>query len=108
MEDCIFCKFANKEIPKEFIYEDEDFMVFPDIHPIKPVHLLVIPKKHIADFLELEPAMADKMTRIIQQMVKEHHLSDNGYRLVVNGGGAQEVHHLHLHITGPWGKAAAL
>ncbi len=106
--DCIFCKIASKEIPKQFTYQDEDIMVFPDIKAIKPVHLLIMPKKHVPDFLDAEPVLFEKMARVIQQMVRKEDLQDRGYRLIVNGGGAQIVDHLHIHLTGPWGKADTL
>lgn len=106
--DCIFCKIVKKEIPKEFIYEDEDIMVFPDIKPIKSVHLLIMPKKHVPDFLDAEPVLFEKLARVVQQMVRKEGLQDKGYRLIVNGGGAQIVDHLHIHLTGPWGKAVQM
>lgn len=109
MNDCIFCKIANKEIPKEFTYQDEDVMVFPDINPVRPIHLLVVPKKHLADFLDLSEAFLwKKIKDIIQKMIKKHNLSDAGYRLVVNGGGAQIIDHLHIHIMGPVAKATKM
>ncbi len=109
MVDCIFCKIRDRKIPKEFTYEDEDVMVFPDIHPIKPVHLLVIPKKHIPDFLNIqEEGLMEKIKTVAQQMIKEQKLEDKGYRLVINGGGGQVVPHLHVHVIGPTGKEAAL
>jgi len=102
---CIFCKIRDREIPKEFIYEDEDVMVFPDIHPVKPIHLLIIPKKHIPDFLSLkENNLWQKMKDLAQKLVREKDLSDKGYRLAINGGGFQIVEHLHLHLMGPMGK----
>lgn len=102
--DCIFCKIRDREIPKEFTYEDEDVMVFPDINPLKPIHLLVMPKKHIKDFLDLkDPTILEKVKNVIQKMIKEQKLEDKGYRLVVNGGGAQIVDHLHVHLVGPLG-----
>ncbi len=104
MQDCIFCKIRDREIPKEFTYEDEDVMVFPDIHPLKPVHLLIVSKKHIEDFLVLnDDSVLEKMKKISQMMVKEKQLEDKGYRLVINGGGAQIIDHLHIHLTGPVG-----
>jgi histidine triad (HIT) family protein len=109
MDGCIFCKIRDREIPKEFTYEDEDIMVFPDIHPLKPVHLLIIPKKHIEDFLHIEDeTIMDKVRVVAQKMVKEQGLEDKGYRIVVNGGGGQLVPHLHFHLIGPTGKAAAI
>ena len=109
MDNCIFCKIANKEIPKEFTYEDTELMVFPDIHPIKPVHLLVVPKQHIPTLMELENNdLNNKIHKLIKEMVFQHGLDDKGFRIVINGGGAQAVDHLHFQITGPWGHAADL
>lgn len=102
MSGCVFCKIANKEIPKEFTYEDGDVMVFPDIHPVKPVHLLIVPKKHIAEFLKLEENdVLLKLKEIIQKMINEQRLEDKGYQIVINGGGLQIVDHLHIHLKGP-------
>lgn len=104
MPDCIFCKIKDGEIKKEFIYQDDALMVFPDINPIKPTHLLIVPKIHVADFSELEDeSLKVKLFDTIQKMVKEQGLGDKGYRLVVNGGGAQHVDHLHFHLLGPMG-----
>ena len=103
--DCIFCKIRDGIIPKEFTYEDESIMVFPDINPVAPVHLLIMPKKHIVDFLYLEDAkLWEKIKTIIQKMIREQKIEDKGYRLVVNGGGAQIIDHLHIHLMGPVGK----
>ena len=107
--DCIFCKIANKEIPKDFIYEDSEIMVFDDIHPIKKVHILTMPKKHISDLLNLEEEkLLTKLMFKIKDLVKKYNLEDNGYRLVVNGGGAQEIDHLHIHLMGPMGRAIGM
>jgi len=103
--DCIFCKIANKEIPKEFVYEDEDVMVFSDIKPIKPVHILIMPKKHVPELLDADPVLFEKLGLVMQLMVRKEGLENKGYRIIVNGGGAQIVNHLHLHLTGPWAKA---
>src|SRR3989344_2268075 len=103
--DCIFCKIANKEIPKEFVYEDEDAMVFSDIKPIKPVHILIMPKKHVPELLDADPVLFEKLGLVMQLMVRKEGLENKGYRIIVNGGGPQIVNHLHLHLTGPWAKA---
>lgn len=109
MKGCIFCKIRDREIPKEFTYEDRDFMVFPDINPIKPIHLLIVPKRHIEDFLEFgDPALWTKFYVLINKMIKEQKLEDKGYRLVVNGGGAQIIKHFHIHLVGPLGREAKL
>lgn len=108
MKDCIFCKIRDKVIPKEFTYEDEDIMVFPDIRPVKPIHLLIVPKKHIEDLLMInDKGLMMKLTKTIQIMVKKFELENKGYRVGINGGGAQLINHLHVHLLGPMGKAAA-
>ena len=100
--ECIFCKIRDREIPKEFTYEDKDLMVFPDIHPIKPIHLLVVPKEHIEDFLELNDVrLLSGIKNMIDKMVKDNKLDKKGYRISVNGGGAQVINHLHFHVLGP-------
>lgn len=109
MDNCIFCKIRDKEIAKEFTYQDESVMVFPDIAPSKPIHLLIIPKKHIKELLEVnEPAVFGRVGQVINQMIVKFNLQDKGYRVTVNGGGAQVVDHLHFHLMGPMGKAAKM
>src|SRR5581483_9492102 len=106
MEDCIFCKIARHEMPKEFTYEDEEIMVFPDIHPIKPTHLLIVPKKHFTDLLALnEEVLWNKIREVAQHMVRQFNLTETGFRLSNNGGGAQIINHFHMHLMGPMGKA---
>lgn len=104
MTTCVFCKIRDRQIPKEFIFEDEDVMVFPDIHPIKPIHLLIVLKKHVKDFLDLEPKDLEKISTTIKQIIKERKLENKGYRLAINGGGAQIIDHLHVHLMSPFGK----
>lgn len=109
MKDCIFCKIAKHDIPKDFTYEDDEVMAFRDINPIKEIHILVMPKKHIGDFLDIEyEGLMDKLKIIAQKIIKEQKLENRGYRIVINGGGAQIIDHLHLHIIGPLGKAAEM
>lgn len=109
MENCIFCKIRDGIIKKEFTYQDEDVMVFPDIHPLKPIHLLIIPKKHIKDFLDFkDDSLSGKLRKIIQEMIKKQNLENKGYRVVINGGGAQVVEHLHIHLLGPLGSAVEI
>lgn len=107
--DCIFCKIVNKQLEAKILYEDEDVIVFPDINPIKPVHLLIIPKQHIADFIEVgDTALFSKIFTVVQNMVAREGLKDKGFRIVINGGGAQLVPHLHIHLVGPLGKNASV
>lgn len=109
MNDCIFCRIARREVPKEFTYEDEDIMVFPDINPVKPIHLLIIPKKHIPELHALDnPALFEKIGFVILRMIVKMELQNKGYRVVINGGGAQIVDHLHIHLMGPIAKTATL
>ncbi len=105
MKSCVFCKIASHEIAKEFDYEDKDVMVFPDLNPAKDLHFLVVPKKHLKDFMELtDPKLMAKVFGIIQKTIKKKGLDKKGFKLLLNGGGAQIIDHLHIHITGPWGK----
>lgn len=105
MENCVFCKIRDRVIPKVFTYEDDEVMVFPDINPVAPLHLLIMPKEHIADFLDLKNSeLWDKLRIITQKMIKEQKIQDKGYRLVVNGGGAQIIDHLHIHLLGEIGQ----
>lgn len=102
MNDCIFCKIAKKEIPKDFKYEDEDILAFEDINPIAPIHLVIIPKKHIEDFLEFNDEKIQlAIINAIKKLIEKTGLKTQGYRIVVNGGGAQDVFHLHFHLYGP-------
>lgn len=109
MSDCIFCKIAKHEMPKDFTYESKEVMAFPDIHPLRPIHLLVVPKKHIGDFIDMQDnQVCQEMRKVIQKLVRENKLTDRGYRLVINGGGAQIIDHLHIHILGPIGQKEAM
>ena len=102
---CIFCDIRDKKIPKEFVYEDEAVMVFPDIHPMSPIHWLIIPKKHVLEFVFIEDGtMHEKLFGVVKKMIKKAKLQDKGYRIVINGGGLQEVDHLHIHLRGPIAK----
>ena len=105
MEPCIFCKIVKGEIPCNKVYEDEEILAFNDIHPLAPVHILVIPKKHIVSLNEIEADDAMLLGNIllkIKQIAKEQGIAEKGYRVVSNcgGDGGQEVKHLHFHILG--------
>ncbi|MBI2195498.1 MAG: HIT domain-containing protein [Candidatus Levybacteria bacterium] len=109
MKNCIFCKIAKGEIPKKFGYQDKDIMVFDDINPLAPIHILIVPKKHIKDFNNMDDSRIwNKMRGVAQVMVAKKGIKNKGYRVVINGGGAQIIDHLHLHITGPLGKSAKM
>lgn len=98
---CIFCQIVKKEIPSNILYEEEEAIVFPDIHPKASVHLLVVPKKHIPDFFNLaDEKIKESLFRTVRRIIEKMGLEKKGYRLVVNGGGAQLIEHLHIHILG--------
>jgi histidine triad (HIT) family protein len=109
--NCIFCKIIAGQIPAKKVYEDEHILGFRDIHPWAPVHILLIPKLHIASMVELQPEHAELMGRmavLAPRLMKELGVS-NGFRTVINTGadGGQEVYHLHMHVMGgprPWAK----
>jgi histidine triad (HIT) family protein len=103
--DCIFCKIIGGEIASNIIYRDKDVVIFPDINPVAPVHLLVVPVKHIAslaDMEEVDAALVGKMVAAANKVAKEQGLAKNGYRLTINCGahGGQLVQHLHIHLMG--------
>ena len=94
-EKCIFCKIATKEIPADFIYETDNFVVFPDIHPSAPVHNLIVPKKHYSSFLEVPDELWSEV-KSIAGFLKEK-FEHNGFRLGVNYGEAALISHMHVH-----------
>ena len=103
--DCIFCKIAAGEIPGEILYQDDEVIAFPDINPVTPTHLLVVPKKHIPTLAHLsadEMPLIGHMVIIANQLAREHGIAESGYRLVINCGkeGGQVVPHLHMHLLG--------
>lgn len=103
MSDCIFCKIAKRQIPKEFTFETKDMMVFPDIHPLAPIHLLVVPKKHVEEFTKIgkdDKEIWEELIKIIRELIKKYKLEKKGYRIVTNGGGAQLIDHFHIHLMG--------
>ncbi len=107
VEDCIFCKIVNRQIPSEFLYEDDDCVVIRDIKPHAPVHLLILPKRHIRSVNDLEQQdsqLVGRMFLVAKQMAKEHGVNESGYRVGFNveKGGGQVIFHLHLHLFGGW------
>lgn len=106
-EDCIFCKIINNEIPTEFLYEDEQLVVFKDINPLAPIHLLLVPKKHIRSINDLDDSDTTIVSDLImtaKAMAEKMSVNKSGYRIFFNveKGGGQEVFHLHLHLIGGW------
>jgi histidine triad (HIT) family protein len=107
--NCIFCRIVSGQIPAKKVHEDDELLVFHDIHPWAPVHVLVVPKQHVASLAEVGPehdALLGRMLGLAPRLMKQLGV-DNGFRVVVNTGadGGQEVHHLHMHVMGgprPW------
>ena len=104
MEDCIFCKIIDGKIPCNKLFEDEDILAFHDIHPVAPVHFMVIPKLHIDSLAHVAPGhqmLLGKMLALGSKLAVEQGCGD-GWRTVINTGrvGRQEVYHLHIHIIG--------
>lgn len=104
METCIFCKIAARQIPTKLLEDNDDFVVFNDIHPKAPIHLLVVPKQHIPSLNDLNPEHSDLIANLMLQLknIANKHGLENGYRTVINtgAGGGQEIYHLHIHLTG--------
>ena len=105
MTDCIFCKIIAGEIPADVVLENDDVLVFRDLNPQAPTHLLAIPKKHIATINDIQPEDAELVGKLFlaaKQMAADEGLSEEGYRVVMNCGEAagQAVFHIHLHILG--------
>ena len=103
MEDCIFCKIIKGEIPSNKVYEDDDVLAFYDINPAAPIHILVIPKKHIdciAHLQQEDELLIGKIYGVINKIAEEKGFKEQGFRVIVNSGenGGQEVMHLHFHI----------
>jgi histidine triad (HIT) family protein len=109
--NCLFCKIVAGQIPSKKVHEDEDILAFHDIHPWAPVHVLIIPKRHITSMVDVsmdDQALLGKMMGISPKLMADLGVT-NGYRHVINTGrdGLQEVMHLHLHVMGgprPWLK----
>ncbi|MGR9099586.1 MAG: histidine triad nucleotide-binding protein [Gammaproteobacteria bacterium] len=103
MAECLFCKMVSGEIKPDVVYEDEEILAFRDINPQAPVHILAIPKVHVATLNELEDErLGGKLLRTVADLARKEGLSDDGYRAVINCNkqGGQEVYHLHLHLLG--------
>lgn len=105
MNDCIFCKIVNKDIHSEIVYEDEEIVAFKDINPVAPIHILVIPKKHISSLTELKETDRDligKIYIVINKIARENNIDEKGFRVIANCGenGGQVVNHIHFHLIG--------
>ena len=103
--DCIFCKIAKHEVPAKVVYEDEQVIAFNDANPQAPIHLLIIPKKHIPSIMEIteeDGKILGKIALVAQELARKNNIDNKGFRLVINTGdeGGQTVNHLHIHLLG--------
>ncbi|MBI5207661.1 MAG: histidine triad nucleotide-binding protein [Candidatus Firestonebacteria bacterium] len=105
MENCIFCKIINKKIPGKIVYEDNEILAFEDVNPQAPVHILVIPKKHISTILDItldDSEIIYKIHKIINELAQRTGCAEKGFRIVTNCNmdGGQAVYHIHFHLLG--------
>jgi histidine triad (HIT) family protein len=107
MESCVFCRIIKGESPAEILYQDELVVVFKDVKPHAPIHLLIVPRKHIRSLNDLADEEKDVISEMIfraREMARQLSISESGYRLVFNveRGGGQIIFHLHMHLLGGW------
>jgi histidine triad (HIT) family protein len=105
MEDCIFCKIINKEIPASIVLEDDKMIAFNDINPQAPIHILLIPKEHFATLNDIPEEKKNILSHLLlkaRQIAQEKGIAEKGYRIVLNTerDSGQEVFHIHLHLLG--------
>jgi histidine triad (HIT) family protein len=103
--DCIFCQIASGKIPSDIVYQDKEILAFRDINPKAPVHILIIPKRHIPSLNQLKEAdllVVSRMVAVASKLAKDEGIDKKGYRLAINCGkeGGQLVPHLHMHLLG--------
>ena len=102
-DDCLFCRIVRKEIPAKLVAEDEHSVAFRDITPQAPVHILIVPREHVASLNEAtDPAMLGRLSLMAADLARREGISESGYRTVVNTNAAagQTVFHVHLHLLG--------
>ena len=103
MEDCVFCKIIKRDIPSNIVYEDDRVIAFYDVNPAAPIHILVVPKKHIETLLDVSEQDGDLISyiyKIINKIAKDEGFADKGFRVIANCGedSGQEVKHIHFHV----------
>ncbi len=103
--DCVFCQIVAGKIPADIIYQDKEIIAFRDIHPQTPVHVLIVPRKHIPSLAQLadsDVCLVGEMARVANEVARREGIFEAGYRVVVNvgKGGGQVVLHLHMHLLG--------
>lgn len=105
MQDCIFCKIVKKEIPSQMVYEDDKVIAFKDINPLAPVHILIVPKEHLTNALEINEenaALVGHIQLVANKLARESGIANKGFRVVtnINEEGGQVIFHLHYHLIG--------
>jgi histidine triad (HIT) family protein len=105
VSDCLFCKIATGKIPSQTVFEDDDLVAFEDINPHAPVHVLVIPRRHIRTLNDLTPeddVLMGRLVRAAARVAKDRRVADSGYRTVLNcnAHAGQSVWHVHMHVLG--------
>lgn len=106
-KECAFCQIVRGEKPAEIVFQNESVVVFKDIRPHAPVHLLIVPRKHIRslnDLSDQDQPLLSEMIGVARDVVRENGISNSGYRIVFNveRGGGQVIFHLHMHLLGGW------
>lgn len=105
MSDCLFCGIVDGKVKANFVYQDDSIVAFKDIAPKAPVHMLIIPRRHlvsVSDITEADRALIGQIFQVAARLAREQGIADSGYRVVVNSGAdaGQSVYHLHYHLLG--------
>lgn len=105
MTNCVFCGIVNGTEPGDILYQDESVTAFRDIHPVAPVHVLIVPNKHIStanDLTAADGALVGQMFTVARKLAAQEGIADSGYRLILNTNydGGQVIYHMHLHLIG--------
>jgi len=103
--DCLFCKIIAGKIPAEIVYRDEDVLAFKDVKPAAPVHILIVPKKHLSSVAEIgseDTLLMGKLIAVAKKLAEDFGIAESGYKLLirVGKGAGQEIMHIHLHLMG--------
>jgi histidine triad (HIT) family protein len=106
-KDCLFCKISHTKTSTEILFENDTLVVFRDINPAAPIHLLIVPKRHIRgvnDLTEADQPILSEMVMVAKEMAAQQGVDKSGYRLFINveRGGGQVIFHLHMHLIGGW------
>ncbi len=105
MKDCLFCRIIARKLPGRIVYEDDEAIALEDLHPQAPVHLLILPRRHLPTLQAVgtgEAGLMGRLLLLLNRLAEEREIADEGYRVVINcnAGAGQTVFHLHLHLLG--------